>query len=131
MGPNTFYKKRQNTGFADGMWDFSASGHVEKDEPMTKTVCREAKEEVNVDIIPEDIEFMGLLHSFGDGEPRFLGCFRVNNYSGEIKIGEPEKVAELKWFNENDLPENIIDSRKKALERFKKDGVFYQEFGWK
>ena len=130
-GTEYLLQKRQNTGFADGMWDFSASGHVEKDEPMTKTVCREAKEEVNVDIIPEDIEFMGLLHSFGDGEPRFLGCFRVNNYSGEIRIGEPKKVAELKWFNENNLPENIIDSRKKALERFKKDGVFYQEFGWK
>ena len=106
------------------------AGHVEKDEPMTATVCREVKEEINVDVLPEDVEFMGLLHSFGDGEPRFLGCFKIKKYSGEIKIGEPEKVAELKWFNENDLPDNIIDSRKKALDRFKKDGVFYQEFGW-
>lgn len=122
-------QKRKNTGFADGMWDFSASGHVEKDEPMSETVCREAKEEINVDIRPEDIEFIGLLHSFGDGEPRLLGCFRINNYSGEIKIGEPEKVAELKWFDKNDLPENIIDSRKIALDRYK-NGIFYQEFGW-
>ena len=112
------------------MWDFSASGHVEKDEPMTATVRREVKEEIDVDVLPKDIEFMGLLHSFGDGEPRFLGCFRIKDYSGKIKIGEPERVAELKWFNENDLPDNIIESRKKALERFKKDGVFYQEFGW-
>ncbi len=129
-GTEYLLQKRQNTGFADGMWDFSASGHVEKDEPMTKTVCREVKEEINIDVLPEDIEFMGLLHSFGDGEPRFLGCFKVSKYSGELKINEPEKVAELKWFNENDLPDNIIDSRKKALERFLKDGVFYQEFGW-
>ena len=129
-GTEYLLQKRQNTGFADGMWDFSASGHVEKDEPMTVTVRREVKEEISVDVLSEDIEFMGLLHSFGNGEPRFLGCFRINNYSGEIKIGEPEKVAELKWFNENDLPDNIIDSRKIALERFKKDGVFYQEFGW-
>lgn len=130
-GTEYLLQKRQNTGFADGMWDFSASGHVEKNEPMAATVRREAKEEVGVDILPNDIEFMGLLHSFGDdGEPRFLGCFKVNNYSGEIKIGEPEKIAELKWFNENNLPDNIIGSRKKALDRFKKDGVFYQEFGW-
>ena len=123
-------QKRQNTGFADGMWDFSASGHVEKDEPMTETVCREAKEEIGIDINPKNIEFMGLLHSFGDGEPRFLGCFKITDYSGETRINEPEKVAELKWFNENELPENIIDSRKIALERFKNDGIFYQEFGW-
>lgn len=129
-GTEYLLQKRQNTGFADGMWDFSASGHVEKDEPMTATVCREVKEEINVDVLPEDVEFIGLLHSFGDGEPRFLGCFKIKKYSGEIKIGEPEKVAELKWFDENDLPDNIIDSRKEALDRFKKDGVFYQEFGW-
>ena len=73
---------------------------------------------------------MGLLHSFGDGEPRLLGCFKITDYTGEITISEPEKVAELKWFNENELPENIIDSRKIALERFKNNGIFYQEFGW-
>ena len=129
-GTEYLLQKRQNTGFADGMWDFSASGHVEKNEPMTTTVCREAKEEINVDASPKDVEFMGLVHSFGDGEPRFLGCFRINKYSGEITIGEPGKVAELKWFNENDLPDNIIDSRREALERFRKDGVFYQELGW-
>lgn len=124
-------QKRQNTGFADGMWDFSASGHVENGEPMTATVCREAKEETCVDITPDSIEFMGLLHSLGsDGEPRFLGCFKVKNYSGEIKIGEPEKVAELKWFSKNELPDNIIDSRKVALEMFKDSDNYYQEIGW-
>lgn len=73
---------------------------------------------------------MGLLHSFSDDEPRLLGCFKITDYSGEIKISEPEKVAELKWFNENDLPEDIIDSQEIALRRFKNDGFFYQEFGW-
>lgn len=129
---NTEYllQKRQNTGFADGMWDFSVSGHVEKDEPMSKAVHREAKEEIGVDVDPEDIKFIGLLHSFGDGEPRVLGCFEVMNYSGEIGIGEPEKVAELEWFDENNLPENMIDSRKVVIEQFKNQGVFYWEYGW-
>lgn len=39
-------QKRQNTGFADGMWDFSASGHVEKGEPMTKTVVVKQKKKL-------------------------------------------------------------------------------------
>ena len=124
-------QKRQNTGFADGMWDFSASGHVEKDEPMIRTVCREAKEEIGIDVNPEKVEFMGLIHEFGgDGVPRFLGCFRVPDYSGEVKIGEPEKIAELKWFDEGELPENIISSRKVALDYFKGGEVFYKELGW-
>lgn len=124
-------QKRQNTGFADGMWDFSASGHVEKNEPMTKTVCREAKEEIGININPNDIEFMGLLHSFDGGEPRFLGCFKINKYLNEPYINEPDKVAELKWFDRDNLPDNLIDSRQVALNRFRKNGVFYQEFGWR
>ena len=112
------------------MWDFSVSGHVEKDEPMSKAVHREAKEEIGVDVVPDDIKFIGLLHSFGDGEPRVLGCFEVMNYSGEIGIGEPEKVAELEWFDENNLPENMIGSRRVVIEQFKNQGVFYWEYGW-
>ena len=130
-GKEFLLQKRQNTGFGDGMWDFSASGHVEKDEPMSKTACREAKEEIGIDVLPENIEFMGMLHSFGDdGEPRFFGCFRIKEYSGEVKVGEPEKIAELKWFAEDNLPVNMITSRKWALEKFLKDGMFYKEFGW-
>lgn len=129
-GTEYLLQKRQNTSF-DGMWDFSASGHVEKNEPMTKTVCRETKEEIGIDVSPENVEFMGLLHEFGDdGQPRFLGCFRIKKYAGEIKIGEPEKIAELKWFNENNLPDDMIVSRKKALEKFLNDDVFYQELDW-
>ena len=123
-------QKRQNTGFADGMWDFSATGHVEKDEPMTSAVCREVREEISIDILPEDVEFIGVMHTFGDGEPRILGCFKVDKYRGDVEIGEPDKVAELKWFSINDLPENLIDTRKKALECYKNSGVFYQELGW-
>ncbi|MBR3169580.1 NUDIX domain-containing protein [Candidatus Saccharibacteria bacterium] len=130
---NTEYllQKRQNTGFADGMWDFSTAGHVEKNEPMIKTVCRETKEEIGINVDPNDIDFMGLLHSFGeDGEPRFLGCFRVKKYTGNIEICEPEKIAELKWFSEESLPDNMIASRRKALEKYLSRGIFYQELGW-
>ncbi len=124
-------QKRRNTGFADGMWDFSASGHVEKDEPMTKTVCREANEEIGIHVEPENIEFMGLFHSVRtDNEPMLLACFIVTEYSGKIKINEPDKISELKWFKESDLPDNIIGTRKTALTRFKNEGIFYQEFGW-
>ena len=123
-------QKRQNTGFADGMWDFSASGHLEKGESLAETARREAKEETGVDTAPEDIEFVGLLHSFADGESRLLGCFRIASYSGEIKTGDPEKIAELRWFNENELPDSLIDTRKLVLKRIRDDGFFYQEYGW-
>ncbi len=54
---------------------------------------------------------------------------KIKNYTGKIKIGEPDKCAELKWFDIENLPENIIPIRKSALEDYKK-GVFYNEIGW-
>ena len=124
-------QRRQNTGFADGMWDFSASGHVDEAEPMTKTVCREAKEEIGIEVDPQNVEFMGLFHYFRtDNEPMFLACFKVADYSGEIKIGEPDKVAELGWFSKNNLPDDTIESRRLAIDYYEKGDIFYHEYGW-
>ena len=121
-------QKRKGTGFADGLWDFSASGHVEEGESMKKTVAREVKEELGVEV--SEIKFVGLMHNLGeDGIPRYLGVFKVISYSGEPKICEPEKCSELKWFDLNNLPEDMIKTRKLALENIGDSG-FYLEDGW-
>ena len=39
-------QRLQNTGYADGMWDFACSGHVELGESMKQALCREAEEEL-------------------------------------------------------------------------------------
>lgn len=127
-GDKILLQKRSGTGFADGMWDFSASGHVEENEPMSKTVIREVKEELGVDV--KDMRFIGLMHNLGeDGVSRYLGVFKVDGYVGEPQICEPDKCSELKWFDVNDLPENMIDSRKAALAKTNEPG-FYIELGW-
>ena len=42
--------------------------------------------------------------------------FIVKKYKGEIKINEPEKCSELVWADPYDLPEDMIDFEKEALE---------------
>ena len=125
-------QKRQNTGFCDGMWDVAASGHVEKGEPMSVTACREVKEEIGITVLPEDMKFIGLLHDLGDdGYSRFFGCFLVVRYSGEARIGEPDKIAELKWFKEGELPENMTRAARIILEKYREGEIFYEETGWR
>ena len=122
-------QKRKGTGFADGMWDFSTSGHVEEGESMSDAVKRETREEIGVDT--ENADFVGLMHSLGeDGVPRYLGVFTVTDYDGEPKICEPDKCSELKWFSLDTLPDNVIESRKKALESFVVGSERYLEMGW-
>ena len=43
-------QQRQNTGYMDGHWSFSAAGHVERDESVTAAAVREVWEELGVSI---------------------------------------------------------------------------------
>ena len=36
------FQKRKNTGYCDGYYDLSASGHVDDNESMKRAMCREA-----------------------------------------------------------------------------------------
>lgn len=55
---------------------------------------------------------------------------KVKHYTGEIKIGEPDKCSDLEWFDIENLPPNIIPIRKSALLDYK-NGIIYNEIGWK
>lgn len=128
-GEEILLQKRQNTGYADGYYDLSASGHVEEGESMIKALIREAKEEIGIEIKQEDVEFVTFIHKNTDNLPYYNGYFKVTKYDGEVKIGEPEKCEEIKWFNINNLPENIIDDRRQAIINYK-NNTKYSEYGW-
>ena len=127
-GKEILLQKRKNTGYSDGYYDYGACGHVEKNESMTMTICREAKEELDIDIEPKDLEFVCLIHKKTE-EIYYNGYFTAKKWKGIPRINEPEKNEELKWVNINNLPKNMINDRMMAMENYKK-GIKYSEFGW-
>lgn len=130
-GEEILLQKRKNTGYMDGYYDLSASGHVEKDEPMTKSLIRESKEEIGIDISEENIEFVTMMHTKTPGTEQiyYNGFFKVTKYNGKVIINEPTKCEELKWFKLNELPSNILQDRLQAIKNYIND-VKYSEFGW-
>lgn len=124
-------QRRKNTGFADGLWDFSCAGKVEKDETMTQAAVREAKEELGVKISAENLQFAVFIHKCD--KPCNLiyynAYFICTDFCGKPEIYEPEKCSEIKWFDLDGLPEDLIDDRKCALKAYL-DGVHYLEYGW-
>lgn len=123
------FQKRKNTGYYDGFYDLSASGHVDANESMKHAMCREAKEELGITINENDLEFVCLIHKNSNGCIYYNGYFKVNNWIGEPYINEPEKNEELKWISINELPSNIVNDRYIAIENYK-NGIKYSEFGW-
>lgn len=120
--------KRENTGYMDGMWDFAGSGHVDEGETAIQAVIREAKEEISIEIEAEDVKFAHLSHRVGkNGNRTYYDIyFTIQKISGLARISEPEKCSDLKWFNLDDLPEQMILIRKNAL-RCYLDSVYYSE----
>lgn len=121
---------RKNTGWMDGFWDLGACGHVEEGETLAEAAIRETKEEICVDVLPGDVEFISLNHNnLGDKGIYYCFYMKVKHYTGEIKIGEPDKCSDLEWFDIENLPPNILPIRKSALLDYK-NGIIYNEIGW-
>ena len=123
------FQKRKNTGYCDGFFDLSASGHVEKNESMKHAMCREAKEELGININENDLEFVCMIHKNTNGVIYYNGYFKAKKWIGEPKINEPEKNEKLQWININNLPSNIVDDRIIAIDNYKKN-IKYSEYGW-
>lgn len=120
---------RQNTGFKDGFWDTAASGHVEANESVRSSIVREAKEEIGITILKENLEFAGFYYNNIDSVIYCYVYFHCSQYGGIPYIAEPNKCSELKWFNIKNFPKNIISDRKKAIENYFSN-ICFGEFGW-
>ena len=124
-GQEILLQKRQNTGYADGMWDTAAAGHGEEGEPLTETLIREAREELGIEILPEHVRFATFTY-----KPEYCnGFFAVERWKGEPRICEPEKCGEIRWFPLAALPDTLLDDRRAAIQNFL-EGVPYSEYGW-
>lgn len=110
--------KRENTGYMDGMWDFAGSGHVDENETAIQAVIRESKEELGIIVAANDVKFAHLSHRLGrNGNRTYYDIyFTIENFHGKPYIAEPEKCSDLKWFNIDCLPPDMITIRKNAFE---------------
>lgn len=112
---------RQNTGYLDGFYDLPG-GHIEANEDIFDAMMREAKEEIGIDIFREDTKIVHIYHHFKDDMLKFV--FTVNKYEGNLVNNEPEKCKELKWFEIENLPENIISKIREEILNFEKGTIY-------
>ena len=125
--------RRFKTGIADGLYVVPMGGLGEK-ETVTKAIIREAKEEADITLQPENLRVshvMHRLHHMPDGTnfEQIDMFFTTRTYKGVIQNREPHKCDELKFYPLNKLPkttEGFIVQALNCIER----GVYFSEFGW-
>ncbi len=97
----------------DGNWAMHGGG-MNPDEEVLETLYRELKEEINIE--PINPQLFGIyagkkmLHEYPNGDKVYIinHVFFCEEYKGEIVFNDRE-VKEVKWFDIDKLPENIID----------------------
>lgn len=106
-------QKRCNTGYMDGKYALVA-GHLEPNESMLSGIIREIKEEIGIELEKEKVNFVCLVRS-GDDNEYINTYFKYEVFDGNVVNMEPDKCSELKWFNINVLPSNIVPNDKRAI----------------
>ena len=122
---------RSNTSWMNGHYGLP-SGKVEVGEAGLAGAIREIKEEVAVDIKPEDLELVLTMHrqNKGNHAPEWLDLiFEARSWEGELTNAEPDLHGELAWLDPNNLPENMVPPVQAAIEAIIQ-GKNYAEYGW-
>ena len=119
--------RRCNTDYEDGKYGVVA-GHMDGAETAREATCREAREEVGIELTPDDLAFAHVVHRADRGE-RVGFFFEARRWRGEPRNMEPHKADDLRWFPLQQLPDNMVPYVRRALELWL-SGVLYGESGW-
>lgn len=96
-------------------------GKQEYDETIIQCAKRETKEETNLDI--SDI-FVFTAEDDISSNRHFVTIQCVaKSFAGKIKIMEPDKIDEWRWFKLSELPDNIYSPSKKGIKAYLERGM--------
>lgn len=112
-------KKRKDTGgiFEPDTWTLPG-GKQEYNETYFEGAKREVKEETNLDI--SNLELFGAADDIQPDRHYITMHVIAKSFSGELITMEPEKEDEWRWFDLNELPENIYTPSWKFIDNYKK-----------
>lgn len=107
-GPKILMLQRTGTRYADGFWSIPA-GHVDDGEPFLHAATRELLEETGLSVRPECWSLLTLMHRCTDQRTIVDVFLKARSFTGELLNLEPDKHANLGFYDLTDLPGPIVD----------------------
>jgi 8-oxo-dGTP diphosphatase len=117
-GREVLLQLRQGTGFMDGHWAAAVAGHVERGESVLVAARREAGEEMGITEV--ELQPWCAMQRTGAGQDpldeRVDYFFVCTSWSGVPRIMEPDKTADLRWFDLDALPTPVVPHERRVLD---------------
>jgi 8-oxo-dGTP pyrophosphatase MutT (NUDIX family) len=124
---------REGTGYADGQWNLP-SGKLEYGEDAISGVVREAREEIGVQLAPDEPRMVATVHHRNTAGHARVGLIFTAAHDparhGEPVNAEPHKCAKIEWFPAQLLPPNTYPYTTACLRAFR-DGQRLVLNGWR
>ncbi|QEK39659.1 NUDIX hydrolase [Candidatus Sneabacter namystus] len=127
-GDSVLLHLRCNTGYGDGLYGLVA-GHVDGGEKVTDAMVREAQEEAGIVIDVSDLKISCVMHRIENGVEAIDYFMLANKWQNEIRNMEPNKCKELKFFDINSLPDNVVPAVRHGINCCL-NGTVFSTFGW-
>lgn len=105
-----------------GTWTMPG-GKVEFMEKLVDAAKRELEEETSLKATK--LDFLCISDDMTDTAHYVTVGFIARNYTGEVNAMEPETILEWRWFDLNDLPNNLYKPSQKCIEKYK-EGIIYE-----
>lgn len=105
-----------------GTWTMPG-GKVEFMERLEDAAKRELEEETS--LIATKLEFLCVNDDITETAHYVTVGFIAREYEGEPKAMEPETILEWKWFDMEELPENLYGPSDKCIKKYKR-GLIYE-----
>ena len=83
-------------------WDLFG-GHVERGEYLEEALCREAREELGIEV--RTLRRLGQIYD--PVEPAVVHVYAVLSWDGEPENAAPEEHTKVGWFGVGELPESV------------------------
>ncbi len=130
---NLLCLRRHNTGIEDGFYVVPMGGLQIGETPL-KAVVREAAEEVNLTIYPEDLKLAHVMYRRHTQPDDYFFYqqdifFVAQQFSGILRNLEPHKADDVRFFPVDELPKTLSPFIQQAIQCIF-SSIPYSEFGF-
>ena len=131
-GTEVLLQQRGPVPYMAGHWAAAAAGHVEPGETAYDAASREALEELGITDLDLDFVLTMQRSQFGPAvEERVDWFFTARSWTGEPRIVEPDKAADLRWCSLAALPDPVVPHELSVLESLRSGTTTaYSTFGF-